>query len=272
MKEYLDLVRHVMQNTHWTGNRTKQRTLSEPGLHLRLDMQKGFPAITTKKIAFKSAVAEILGYMRGYTSAADFRALGTKTWDANANLTPEWLANPYRVGTDSLGPVYGAQFRSFPAYKLLTLGAPNVDAQIADAKGRGYKELGVIEAMNEDGKVARVLLHKSIDQVREAMDKLISNPTDRRMIFHAWNPAQLEEIALPSCPTLWQFHVKPHVKELSLSVFTRSQDLGLGAPFNYVEAGLLLHLVARLTGYAPRWLSITMGDAHVYERHVDMLT
>ena len=271
MKEYLDVLRQILRNNTWTGNRTAVRTISEPGLHLRLDMRNGFPALTTRKLPFKMAAAEILGYMRCYTSAADFRALGTTSWDKNANQTPGWLANPYRQGTDSLGPVYGEQLRHFPGYKLLDMAAPGFEGQLADAKARGYNELKVLEDLGEEGKTYRMLLFKSIDQVREAMDKLIQNPTDRRMVFHSWNPAQNDEVALPSCPSWWQLHAKPHSRELSLMLYVRSSDVALGLSWNLAQSALLLHLIARLTGYTPSILSVTLGDAHIYESHMPMV-
>ncbi len=263
MKQYLDVVRHVLEHGSWTKNRTKYDTISVPGMHMRFDLQEGFPAVTTKKLAFKSATAEILGYMRGYRSAADFRALGTKTWDANANENQDWLKNPYRLGTDDIGSAYGVQFRTWPAYKVIDPKGKNGLEQIEDAKRRGYEVVGTIDA--------GVVLHKVIDQVRECLDKIMFNPSDRRIIFHSWNVAQLEEMALPSCPTFFQFHVNSAKKELSLNLTIRSADLGLGTPFNCASAAVLVHLVARLTGLTPRFLSVFLGDAHIYANAVDML-
>ena len=103
MKQYLELVRSILDTGSWQENRTGIRTISMPGAMLRFDLQQGFPAVTTKKLAFKSAVGELIGFMRASRSAADFRALGCKVWDANANENAQWLANPYRRGTDDLG-------------------------------------------------------------------------------------------------------------------------------------------------------------------------
>lgn len=104
MKQYLDLVRTILDTGTWQENRTGIRTISMPGAMLRFDLQQGFPAVTTKKLAFKSAVGELVGFLRASRSAADFRDLGCKVWDANANQNPQWLANPYRQGPDDLFP------------------------------------------------------------------------------------------------------------------------------------------------------------------------
>ena len=105
MKQYLQLVQDILDHGSWQSNRTGIRTLSLPGASMRFDLQQGFPAVTTKKLAFKTAVGELVGFLRGCRSAAEFRALGCKVWDQNANENKAWLANPYRLQEDDLGPV-----------------------------------------------------------------------------------------------------------------------------------------------------------------------
>ena len=266
MKQYLDLVRDILENGSWRDNRTGVRTKSVPGAMMRFDLQKGFPAVTTKKLAFKSAIGELVGFMRANRSAADFRALGCKVWDQNANENKDWLANPYRLAEDDLGPVYGVQWRQWPAYKLIQLDAPQADAQVEDALKRGYQRIGVIE-----GEGLQVLLYKPIDQLRQCLDTIISDPGSRRILFHGWNWAQLEEMALPPCHLLYQFLVDQASREISLCLYIRSNDVGLGTPFNLTEGAALLHLVGRLTGYQPRWFTYFIGDAHIYENHLGML-
>jgi len=264
MKQYLDLVRTIIDQGSWQENRTGVRTLSLPGAALRFDLQQGFPAVTTKKLAFKSAVGELVGFMRATRSAADFRALGCKVWDQNANENAQWLANPYREGPDDLGPVYGVQWRRWPAYKSLPAARPE---QIADALSRGYAKVADIQ---ENGQ-AHVLLYKAVDQLRQCLDTIIERPGDRRILFHGWNWAQLEEMALPPCHLLYQFLPNASTREISLCLYIRSNDVGLGTPFNLAEGAALLHLVGRLTGYKPRWFSYFIGDAHIYENHLPML-
>jgi len=271
MRVYLDLVQSIFDSGSWQENRTGVRTLSLPGAMLRFDLQTGFPAVTTKKLAFKSAIGELVGFLRASRSAAEFRALGCKVWDQNANENQEWLVNPYRLREDDLGPVYGVQWRAWPAYKLLDLSRPETEAQVADAVARGYRQLGVVDNVTEEGKTRCALLYKAIDQLRACLDTIINNPADRRILFHGWNWAQLEEMALPPCHLLYQFLVNVAQREISLCLYIRSNDVGLGTPFNLVEGAALLHLTGRLTGYTPRWFTYFIGDAHIYESHVDML-
>jgi thymidylate synthase len=269
MKSYLELVQTVLDQGSWQDNRTGTRTISLPGAMLRFDLQQGFPAVTTKKLAFKSAIGELVGFLRGIRNAADFRALGCQVWNQNANENASWLANPYRNGEDDLGPVYGVQWRNWPAFKVLS--AANT-AQIADAEQRGYTELTRFEDGLAHGVPGpAVLLYKAVDQLRQCLDMIETNPADRRILFHGWNWAQIEEMALPPCHLLYQFHPNPAKREISLSLYIRSNDLGLGTPFNLTEGAALLHLVGRLTGYTPKWFTYFIGDAHIYENHLPML-
>ncbi|MYM32310.1 thymidylate synthase [Duganella sp. CY15W] len=264
MQQYLELIQTVIDTGSWQDNRTGIRTLSVPGAMMRFDLKKGFPAVTTKKLAFKSVVGELCAFLRASRSAADFRALGCKVWDQNANENQQWLDNPYRLGTDDLGPVYGVQWRQWPGYKVLD--AAN-QAQIANAQKNGFT---VVAPLEEDG-VQKVLLYKAIDQLRECLDTIVNNPGSRRILFHGWNPAVLDAVALPACHLLYQFIPNPTTKELSMCLYVRSNDLGLGTPFNLAEGAALMHLVGRLTGYTPRWFTYFIGDAHIYENHMDMV-
>lgn len=267
MRQYLNLVQEIFDSGSWQDNRTGIRTLSMPGAMMKFDLQEGFPAVTTKKLAFKSAIGELVGFMRAYHSAADFRALGCKVWDQNANENAQWLANPYRLQDNDLGPVYGVQWRKWPAYKLIDLGQPQSASQVTDALDRGYQQIGTVE----NGNATSVLLYKAIDQLRQCLDTIIKDPGNRRILFHGWNWAQLEEMALPPCHLLYQFMVNQQKGEISMCLYIRSNDVGLGTPFNLAEGAALLHLVGRLTGYSPRWFTYFIGDAHIYENHVDML-
>ena len=264
MKQYLDLVRDVIENGTLQENRTGVRTIALPGAMLRFDLQKGFPAITTRKLAFKSAIGEMVGFLRGVKNAAEFRELGCKVWDQNANENAQWLANPFRQGPDDLGEIYGVQWRQWPAYKRIPLSNP---AAIELAQNQGFARIAEAE---EDGE-AFVVLYKAIDQIRQCVDTIVKDPGSRRILFHGWNCAQLDEMALPPCHLLYQFHPNVETKEISLTLYIRSNDLGLGTPFNLTEGAALLSLVGRLTGYTPRWFTYFIGDAHVYENHLDML-
>ncbi|USX11958.1 thymidylate synthase [Oxalobacteraceae bacterium OTU3CAMAD1] len=265
MQQYQELIQTVLDTGSWQDNRTGIRTLSVPGAMMRFDLlNDGFPAVTTKRLAFKSVVGELCAFLRASRSAADFRALGCKVWDQNANENKQWLDNPYRLGEDDLGPVYGVQWRQWPGFKLIDLDQP---AQIADAQKNGFRLISQFD----DAGVPKVLLHKSIDQLRECLDTIVNNPGSRRILFHGWNPAVLDAVALPACHLLYQFIPNPTTRELSMCLYVRSNDLGLGTPFNLAEGAALMHLVGRLTGYTPRWFSYFIGDAHIYENHMDMV-
>ncbi len=271
MKQYLRIVQDIFDHGCWQENRTGIRTLSIPGAMMKFDLQAGFPAVTTKKLAFKSAIGELVGFLRAYRSAADFRARGCTVWDQNANENAQWLANPYRLAEDDLGPVYGVQWRQWPAYKLIDPQQPRSAEQIDDALRRGYQRIGTLEEPAADGRQVNVLLYKAIDQLRQCLETIIHDPDSRRILFHGWNWAQLEEMALPPCHLLYQFLVNRQQREISLCLYIRSNDIGLGTPFNLAEGAALLHLVGRLTGYRPRWFTYFIGDAHIYENHLPML-
>lgn len=265
MQQYLDLVQQIFDQGSWQENRTGVRSLSVPGAMMRFDLQEGFPAVTTKKLAFKSAVGEMVAFIRASDSAAQFRAMGSKVWDQNANENAAWLENPFRRGLDDLGPVYGVQWRQWPAYKLLDASA---DRQLDAAVKKGFKP---VARFTDEAGVPKVLLYKAVDQLRQCLDTIMSNPADRRILFHGWNWAQLDEMALPPCHLLYQFLANKSKGELSMCLYVRSNDVGLGTPFNLTEGAALTHLVARLTGYKPKWFTYFIGDAHIYENHVEML-
>lgn len=273
MQQYLDVLRLVLDEGTWLESRTGIRRISFPGIAMRFDLSAGFPAITTRKLAFKTAMGELCGLIRGATSAKAFRELGCRVWDQNANQNQAWLGNPYRAGEDDLGPIYGAQWRAWDAYKVLRI---TDREKVADAVRRGYKSLAYFDcheqvAIGGEPHETVGLYHRKVDQLRDCLDRIMQDPDDRRILFHAWNPAQLEEMALPPCHLLYQFLPNRVRSELSMSLYVRSNDLPLGAPFNIAEAAALLSLVGRLTGLRPRWLAYFVGDAHIYENQREMI-
>ena len=248
-------------------NRTGVPTIGLDGAAMFFDASTTFPAVTTKKLAFKSVCAEAIAFLQGKTSAKDFRDLGTTIWDANANEHTYWLANPCRLGQDDLGPVYGSQWRHWNAFKIIEI---TKGAQIKKALQDGYAQLALVKhpKTNKDA----IIVHKTIDQILYVLEQLIHNPENRRILFHGWNWAELDQMALPPCHLLYQLLPNPDQKTLSLCLYVRSNDLGLGAPFNIAEAALFLNIFARFTGYRPHRISYFIGDAHIYENHLDMIT
>lgn len=229
MIEYLRALRYVRENGVLKENRTGVRTLSTFGVPMQFDFSDGFPILTTKRMPFKSITAELIGFIRGYDNAADFRKLGTKIWDANAN-SDYWQSNPLCRGTDDLGRIYGVQWRYWRS--------PWDSA--------------------------------SIDQLQNVMISLINDPDSRRHVVTAWNPGEIHMSALPPCHMIYQFWVGDN-DDLHLCMFQRSCDMFLGVPFNITSYALLLAVMANVTGLRPASLSIMLGDAHIYENHINQV-
>ena len=264
MHQYKTLLKEVLLKGSWQSNRTGERALSMPGGFMQFDLEEGFPAATLKKLPFKSVFGEFVALLRPFNNARDFRALGCKVWDQNANENKEWLNNPHRLGEDDLGEIYGIQWRRWPGLRFAPF---NRTAEIQVALSLGFTPC----AQGQINGIEGLILFKEIDQVAEALHKIHTNPTDRRILFHAWNPVLLDQMALPPCHLLYQFHVAEAKTEISLNLYLRSNDLGLGAPFNIAEGAAMLSLFGRLTGYKPKWLTYFIGDAHIYENHMPMV-
>ena len=239
MNPYLGLLGHCLQNGVRQKNRTGIDTFFLPGEAIQFDLRVGFPILTTKEVNFKAVVAELIGFIRGANSAKDFRDLGTKIWDVNANDPRanggKWINSPYRFGPDHLGRIYGQQWRRW-------LG---VDSQ--------------------------TLRPRVVDQLGEALRLINEDPTSRRIVVSAWQPAELDQMALPPCHLLFQFLVEQQARRLHLCMYQRSCDLFLGVPFNISSYALLLSMVALVTGYEAGNLSMMLADCHIYENHVDQV-
>lgn len=265
MKNYLDLLRQICDEGVQVPNRTGIDTLMIPGAMLKFDMADGFPAVTTKKLYYKSVFAELVGFIRGYTTAAQFRELGSKIWDKDANETASWVANPHRKGTDDLGRIYGVQWRHWQSSR----NAADILRRLKNAVGQcDGSERGLRSAVNS----ARIILdtHKTqeVDQLVRAVQTILRDPSSRRIIVSAWRPDELDQMALPPCHVMFQFIVDPVSKKLHLCMNQRSNDCGLGVPFNIASYAALLHIVARLTGYAPGTFTHFLADAHIYVNHL----
>ena len=228
--QYLNTVVDVLKNGEKSSNRTGIDTLFKFGLSMKFNLQNGFPLLTTKKMAWKSAFAEMLGFLRGYDNAADFRKLGCHVWDQNANENEEWLNNPFRKGTDDIGRAYGVQWRQWRTNNSTT-----------------------------------------INQLKKVYDDLRQGKDNRREIVTAWNPAELDRMALPPCHMFMQFGIRRSEHLLDLSVYIRSNDIGLGMPFNIAQYAFLLTVMAQITGYKPGTLHYFAFNYHIYENHIKPL-
>jgi thymidylate synthase len=214
MKQYLDLMRHVRDHGVVKEDRTGTGTRSVFGYQMRFDLSQGFPALTTKKLHLRSIIHELLWFLRGDTNIGYLQENGVSIWD-------EWADEE-----GDLGPVYGYQWRSWPAV---------------------------------DG--------GSIDQISQLVEQIRSNPDSRRLIVTAWNPADVERMALPPCHCLFQFYVAEG--RLSCQLYQRSADIFLGVPFNIASYALLTMMLAQVTDLEPGEFVHTFGDAHLYNNHLE---
>jgi thymidylate synthase len=216
MKQYLDLMTHIMDTGRPKSDRTGTGTLSVFGYQMRFDLAAGFPLLTTKKLHLKSIIYELLWFLRGETNVQYLRDNGVTIWDEWADANGE------------LGPVYGYQWRSWPA---------------------------------PDG--------RHIDQIAEVVRQIKANPDSRRLIVSAWNVADIPQMALAPCHALFQFYVVDG--HLSCQLYQRSADVFLGVPFNIASYALLTMMVAQVTGLEPGEFILTLGDAHLYSNHHDLV-
>jgi thymidylate synthase len=266
MQNYHQLLKTVLEHgLDQFNTRTGKVCRAVVGYQLQFDLAAGFPAITTKKLAFNNMKGELLGFFRGYSNAADFRALGCTVWDDNANKTAAWLANPNRKGLDDLGPVYGKQWTDWTSYR-------ETDSADSDAADRLFEE--GYRLVCDDGKVS--VFRKSINQLENALRKLITDPSDRRIIVSGWNVGEFDLMALPPCHMDYRFVAfdgpSPDAPKVLHVVMTiRSWDLFLGAPFNIASTSLFLAIMARLSGMEPGTVSIQATNAHLYEDHYEQV-
>jgi len=216
MRQYLDLLEDILQNGVRKDDRTGTGTISVFGRQMRIDLTKGFPLLTTKKLHIKSIVHELLWFLSGETNVNYLRANGVTIWD-------EWADEE-----GNLGRVYGAQWRTWRA--------PNGE---------------------------------TIDQIAKVIEQIRSNPDSRRHLVSAWNPAEIEDMALPPCHYAFQFYVANG--RLSCMFHMRSVDTFLGLPFNIASYALLTHMVAQQCGLEVGDLIWTGGDVHIYSNHLEQV-
>ena len=240
MKQYLDALQHILDNGEDKDDRTGVGTKSVFGYQMRFNLREGFPAVTTKKLAWKSVVGELLWMLEGSGNERRLAEITHDTRDDNVNTI--WTANlnaPYwaskTLTTGDLGRVYGIQWRSW----------------------RYVGEHGV------------QTLYK--DQITDVIANINENPSSRRHIVTAWNPAELDQMALPPCHMTFQFNVNK-LGELSCQLYQRSCDMFLGVPFNIASYSLLTHIIARECDLYIGDFIWTGGDCHIYNNHIDAVT
>ncbi|MFN7839960.1 MAG: thymidylate synthase, partial [Bacteroidota bacterium] len=216
MKQYHELLRHILATGVTKTDRTGTGTLSVFGYQMRFDLQGGFPLVTTKKLHLRSIIYELLWFLNGDTNIKYLRDNGVTIWD-------EWADKD-----GNLGPVYGYQWRSWP--------------------GRNGE---------------------TIDQISKVIDQIKNKPDSRRHMVTAWNPADVDQMALPPCHALFQFYVAEG--KLSCQLYQRSCDTFLGLPFNIASYALLTHMVAQQCDLRVGDFVWTGGDVHIYSNHLDQV-
>lgn len=266
MQNFHDLLDHVRNHGTQQANRTGIDTLAVAGEMLKFDMAEGPAAITTKKLFDRAVVGELLGFFRGYTSAAQFRALGCNVWNQNANETPSWVKSPFRRGTDDLGRIYGSQWTDWQDTKIV----PPEDVHLLPHyEALGYRVLGSLTG--PDGTMDGLVIHRRINQLENALRQLLTDPTSRRIMITGWNPSDNDQVSLVACHFNYQFIANVKSRTLNLVLSMRSVDLYLGAPFNAYAGSVFLHIMARLTGFNPGTLTMFLGDTHLYVNHLSQV-
>jgi len=256
--EYLDLLSYVLRNGEPRQDRTGTGTLSVFAHNLLIDLAQGFPLLTTKKMAWKALVAELLWFIEG---SGDERRLAELThgtrdpekktiWSPNAEGTSGSSFQPAFPG--DLGRVYGVQWRDWQSARVI-----------------GYDDyLNHHDGSNTTTYFGAKAQVRHIDQLADVIHKLKTNPTDRRIILSAWNPGELDQMALPPCHMFAQFYLT-NDRVLHTQMYQRSVDTFLGLPFNIASYALLVHMLAHLVDAKPGNLQMVLGDTHIYNDHID---
>lgn len=254
MKQYHDLLVDILDNGEIKDDRTGVGTISVFSRQLRFDLRKGFPAITTKKLAWKACVGELLWFLEGSSSERRLAEITHGTKEGTTTIwTPNALASYWKPKArfeGDLGRVYGVQWRRWRNYPI-----GEKQGVMADDDRLWYS--GPVE-------------HKPIDQLTNLIEGLKNNPNGRRHIISAWNVADLENMALPPCHVMSQFYVNKN-KELSCHMYQRSVDVFLGLPFNIASYALLTHIIAQVCDMTVGELIISTGDTHIYLDHVEQV-
>ncbi|EAG1698589.1 thymidylate synthase [Listeria monocytogenes] len=266
MKQYLDLEKYVLENGTQKGDRTGTGTISTFGYQMRFDLQEGFPIMTTKRVPFKLVVSELLWFLHGDTN---IRYL----LQHNNNIWNEWAFERFVKSDDYKGEDmtdFGLRAERDPAFKEV------YQAEMEKFKTRiledeafaiKYGELGNI--YGKQWREWKTSQGETIDQLADLIEMIKTNPNSRRLIVSAWNPEDIPNMALPPCHSLFQFYVADG--KLSCQLYQRSADIFLGVPFNIASYALLTHLIAREVGLEVGEFIHTMGDAHLYNNHIEQV-
>ena len=266
MEQYLTLCKHIMENGVEKGDRTGTGTKSVFGYQMRFNLADGFPLLTTKKTAFRLVVSELLWFLKGDTNVKTLIAANNNIW--NEWAFEKWVKSDRYTGPDMTN--FGVRAANDPAFKAV------VDEQMDifcaniledDTFAEEFGDLGPVYGRQwrswpaKDG--------QTIDQLQNLIDQLKKNPNSRRHIITAWNPAEVDDMALPPCHSFMQFYVANG--KLSCQLYQRSADVFLGVPFNIASYALLTHLIAKECELEVGEFVHTLGDAHLYLNHMEQV-
>lgn len=244
MKQYLDMCRYILEHGEDRPDRTGTGTRSVFGYQTRYDLREGFPLLTTKKMYLRPIAEELLWFIKGDTNIKYLVDRNVKIWN-------EWPYEDFKKSEDFNGE---------------TLEEFVEKIKNDDDFAKKHGNLGPVY-----GAQWRNFNNEGTDQLMKLIDSLKNNPFSRRHIISAWNPSQVDEMALPPCHTLMQFHVSSDKKYLSCQLYQRSADTFLGVPFNIASYALLTCMLAQVCGYEPKEFIHTIGDAHIYKNHFDVV-
>ena len=236
--QYINLIKHILENGISKDDRTGVGTLSIFSYNMTFNLRESFPLLTTKKVYWKGVVEELLWFISGSTNSNILKEKGVKIWDGNSSrefLDSRGLSH-YDQG--DIGAGYGFQWRHF-----------------------GAKYTNMYDSYEGQG----------IDQLKDVIYKIKNTPDDRRIIMSAWNPTDLDKMALHPCHIFVQFWVDTNKKELHSQMYQRSCDVGLGVPFNIASYALLTCIIAKLCDLTPGDFHYCMGDTHIYKNHIDAM-
>lgn len=244
MKQYLDMCRYILEHGEDRPDRTGTGTRSVFGYQTRYDLREGFPLLTTKKMYLRPIAEELLWFIKGDTNIKYLVDRNVKIWN-------EWPYEDFKKSEDFNGE---------------TLEEFVEKIKNDDEFAKKHGNLGPVY-----GAQWRNFNNEGTDQLMKLIDSLKNNPFSRRHIISSWNPSQVDEMALPPCHTLMQFYVSSDKKYLSCQLYQRSADTFLGVPFNIASYALLTCMLAQVCGYEPKEFIHTIGDAHIYKDHFDVV-
>ena len=265
MKQYLELCKHVLETGEKKEDRTGTGTISVFGYQMRFDLNEGFPLMTTKRTAFRLISSELLWFLKGDTNVKTLIEDRNPIWD-------EWAFEQWATSLEYSGPDMtdfgrrASRDPEFAAVYKIEMDAFKKRVVEDDEFAAKYADLGPVY-----GKQWRSWSNgeQTIDQIANLIEGIKNNPNSRRHIVTAWNPSEVEEMALPPCHALFQFYVADG--KLSCQLYQRSADIFLGVPFNIASYALLIHLIAHECGLGVGEFVHTLGDAHIYTNHINQV-